>query len=84
MIGDGDWLSNAYLGNGGNLDLGLRLFGWLAGDDARMTIAPDRPPDLTVELPRTLVIAIGIGFLLVLPALLAGSGLLIWLRRRRR
>ena len=84
VIGDGDWLSNAYLGNGGNLDLGLRLFGWLAGDDARMTIAPDRPPDLTVELPRPLVIAIGIGFLLVLPALLAGSGLLIWLRRRRR
>jgi len=84
VVGDGDWLSNAYIGNGGNLDLGLRLFGWLVGDDARMTIAPDRPPDLTVSLTRPLVMLIGFGFLLVLPALLAGCGLFIWLRRRRR
>lgn len=84
VVGDGDWLSNAYIGNGGNLDLGLRLFGWLVGDDARMSIAPDRPPDLTVELTRPVVMVIGFGFLLVVPALLAGSGLVIWLRRRRR
>lgn len=84
VVGDGDWLSNAYIGNGGNMDLGLRLFGWLVDDDARITIAPDRPPDLAVELSRSLLAVIGIGFLLVLPALLAGGGLLIWLRRRRR
>lgn len=84
VVGDGDWLSNAYLGNGGNLDLGLRLFGWLAGDDAQMTIAPDQPPDLTVALTRPVILLIGFGFLLVLPALLAGCGLFIWLRRRRR
>lgn len=83
VVGDGDWLSNAYLGNGGNLDLGLRLFGWLVGDDARMTIAPDRPPDLNVELTRPVVWLIAFGFLLALPALLAGCGLVIWLRRRR-
>jgi len=84
VVGDGDWLSNAYIDNGGNLGLGLRLFGWLVGDDARMTIAPDRPPDLTVRLTRPVVMLIGFGFLLVLPALLAGCGLVIWLRRQRR
>ncbi|MDX1609457.1 MAG: GldG family protein [Halofilum sp. (in: g-proteobacteria)] len=85
VVGDGDWLSNAYLGNGGNLELGLRLVGWLAGDDdARITIAPERPPDLNVALSRPLVLAIGFGFLLGLPALLAGTGFFIWLRRRRR
>lgn len=84
VVGDGDWLSNAYLGNGGNLELGLRLVGWLAGDDQRITIAPDRPPDLNVALSRPLVMAIGFGFLLGLPALLAGTGAVIWLRRRRR
>lgn len=84
VVGDGDWLSNAYLDNGGNLDLGLRLFGWLVGDDARIEIAPDRPPDLTVSLSRPLVMLIGIVFLLILPAGLATCGLVIWLRRRRR
>lgn len=84
VAGDGDWLSNAYIGNGGNLELGLRLFGWLVGDDERIVIAPDQPPDLTVALSRSLVMLIGIGFLLVLPAGLAGCGLVIWLRRRRR
>ncbi len=83
-VGDGDWLSNAYIDNAGNLGLGLRLFGWLVGDDARIEIAPDRPPDMTVALSRPLITLIGIGFLLVLPALLATGGLVIWLRRRRR
>ena len=84
VVGDGDWLSNAYIGNGGNMDLGLRLFGWLTHDDSRMSITPERPPDLTVELTRPLVMLLGFGFLLVLPGLLAAAGLLIWLRRRRR
>lgn len=84
VVGDGDWLSNAYVGNGGNLELGLRLFGWLAGDDERIVIAPDQAPDMTVALSRPLAMLIAAGFLLVLPALLAGCGGVIWLRRRRR
>lgn len=84
VVGDGDWLSNAFIGNGGNMDLGLRLFGWLVEDEQRMTIAPDRPPDLTLALPRPLIMVIGFGFLVLLPAALAGCGLVIWLRRRRR
>lgn len=84
VVGDGDWLSNAYIGNGGNLELGLRLFAWLLDADARIEIAPDQPPDLTVVLSRPLVMLIGFGFLLVLPALLATCGCVIWLRRRRR
>lgn len=84
VVGDGDWLSNAYIGNGGNLELGLRLFAWLLDDDAHIEIAPDQPPDLTVALSRPLVMLIGFGFLLILPALLATCGCVIWLRRRRR
>lgn len=84
VVGDGDWLSNAYIGNGGNLELGLRLFAWLLDADARIEIAPDQPPDLTVALSRPLVMLIGFGFLLALPALLATCGFVIWLRRRRR
>ncbi|MGH8474033.1 MAG: GldG family protein, partial [Gammaproteobacteria bacterium] len=33
VVGDGDFLSNSYLGNSGNLDLGLRIVNWLVTDD---------------------------------------------------
>ncbi|MDH5184919.1 MAG: GldG family protein, partial [Gammaproteobacteria bacterium] len=33
VIGDGDFLSNNYLGNGANLDLGLGLINWLGGEE---------------------------------------------------
>ena len=34
VVGNGHFLSNQFLGNGGNLDLGVNLINWLAGDDA--------------------------------------------------
>lgn len=33
VLGDGDFLSNSYLGNGANRDLGLRLMRWLLTDE---------------------------------------------------
>jgi ABC-type uncharacterized transport system involved in gliding motility auxiliary subunit len=84
VIGDGDFLSNAYLGNGGNLDLGLNLVHWLSHDDAFINIQVRTAPDTTLELGRTAQIVIGLGSLIGLPALLLIIGLVIWLRRRRR
>ncbi|MDE2089530.1 MAG: GldG family protein [Gammaproteobacteria bacterium] len=84
ILGDGDFLSNAYLGNGGNLNLGLNVMNWLSHDDAFLSIPAQTSPDLTLNLPRATQVAIGFGFLLVLPLLLAGTGVTIWLRRRRR
>jgi len=83
VVGDGDFLSNAYLGNGGNLDLGIRLFNWLAGDDDRIEITPSRPADIELDMSTLALGIIGIGFLLVLPAGLLTTGLLIWWRRTR-
>lgn len=84
VIGDGDFLSNAYAGNGANLDLGMRLVNWLVGDDEQVRIAPQRPPGTAVELSRMALAVIGLGFLVVLPLALLGAGAWIWLRRRRR
>ena len=44
VVGDGDFLSNTYAGNGGNLLLGTRLIEWLSADDAprRRRRADDR------------------------------------------
>lgn len=84
VICDGDFVSNAYLGNGGNLDLGLNLVNWLAHDDSFIAISAKTAPDLSLNLSRTASGVIGLGFLFVLPAALLGSGLFIWLRRRKR
>jgi len=84
VIGDGDFLSNTYLGNSGNLDLGLRLFTWLTGDDGLVAIPSRTAPDATLELSRAATLAVGFGFLFVLPLLLAAAGVRIWYRRRRR
>ncbi|GAB6042769.1 GldG family protein [Endothiovibrio diazotrophicus] len=84
VIGDGDFLSNAYLGNGGNLDLGLALFQWLGHDDRFIAIRAKSAPDLTLTLSDNAVMGISVLFLFALPLGLLGSGLFIWWRRRNR
>ena len=84
VTGDGDFLSNAYLGNGGNLTLGLNIFDWLAHDDSYISINPRPAPDLTLILSPFAQGIIGFGFLLALPLLLLTAGIGVWMRRRRR
>ena len=84
IVGDADFLSNRYLGNGSNLDIGLNLMNWLSHDDNLISISPRAAPDTRLELSQTQQIIIGLGFLLLLPLALFGSGLTIWLKRRNR
>lgn len=84
VLGDGDFLSNAYLGNAGNLDLGLNLMNWLSHDDAYIDINPRPAPDLSLSLTPLAQGVIGFGFLLVLPLGLLIAGVSVWLRRRGR
>ena len=84
VVGSGAFLSNAYSGNGGNLDLGLNMVHWLSNDDSFIAIRAKTSPDQSFTLTTTAQIAIGAGFLFGLPLLLLGSGVFIWLRRRKR
>lgn len=84
VIGDGDFLSNTYVHNGGNLELGTRLINWLSADDQLIDIPPTIAPDTTLELPHTAALVIGLGFLFVLPIVFFSAGLTIWWRRRKR
>ena len=84
VIGDADFISNQYLGNGANLDIGVNLVNWLSHDDNLISISPRPAPDTQLTLSQSTQIVIGLGFLLVMPALLFGCGLRIWLVRRKR
>lgn len=84
VLGDGDFISNNFLGSGGNLDLGMNMANWLIHDDSLVSIPAKTAPDRNLELSKSMQIVIGFGFLLLLPALLVGSGVAIWMKRRKR
>ena len=84
VFGSGDFLANSYIANAGNLDLGMSLVNWLSQDDAYVSIPIKTARDRTLNLSRGAQIAIAAGFLAVLPLLMISSGVLIWLRRRKR
>lgn len=82
VVGDGDFLANGYLANGGNRQLGLNMINWIAGDDHLINIEPVVAADTTLELSSTHAAVTGLGFLLIMPLLLAATGGIIWWRRR--
>ncbi len=84
VIGDGDFLSNTFLGNGGNRALGERIFDWLLGDDKLVDLPPRGAPDRLLQISQTELNLISVGFLIALPLLLLLLGGLISWRRRRR
>ncbi len=83
VIGNGAFLSNQFIGNAGNLDFGINLVNWLAGDDQLITIQPRTTQDTQMALGQGARLAIVLGFLFVLPLALLLSGGAIWWRRRR-
>ena len=84
VIGDGDFLSNTFLGNGGNRALGERVFDWLLGDDKLVNLPPRGAPDRLLEISQGELNTLSFGFLLLLPLLLLLiGGVIVWRRRRR-
>jgi ABC-type uncharacterized transport system involved in gliding motility auxiliary subunit len=83
VAGSGHFLANQFVGTLGNLDLGVNMINWLAGDEALITVQPRTRSDLTLELTRFGLALMGFGFLLVLPLALLISGGVIWWRRRK-
>lgn len=84
VIGDGDFLSNAYLGNQGNQDMGYNIINWLSHDDQFIAIPVSIATDKELLLSETMGAIIGLLFLLIMPLALLAAGIFIWLKRRKQ
>ena len=83
VIGSGSFLSNTFLGNGGNLELGIAVVNWLVGDDNLVSIEPRPAADAHISIQPTTLYLVAFSFLLVLPLAFAVTGAVIWWRRRK-
>src|SRR6185295_734690 len=83
VVGNGGFLSNSFLGNGGNLDLGMNIVNWLTGDDKLIAVQPRPAPDSKLEIEPYTLYFIAFVFMLGLPLAFIVTGAVIWWRRRR-
>lgn len=83
VVGNGHFLSNAFIGNGGNRDLGVNVVNWLAGDDRMIVIQPREAADTQIDIDRFTLYLIAFCFLIAAPLAFMITGLAIWWRRRR-
>ncbi|MBL8259157.1 MAG: GldG family protein [Candidatus Competibacteraceae bacterium] len=84
VIGDGDFLSNTFLGNGANLQLGLNIVNWLTLADAPLIVRPKIAPDQQLNLSAGALAGLAALFLILVPGGLLAGGWLVWFYRRRR
>ncbi len=88
VMGNANFLSNTFITNGGNLDLGVNIVNWLAGDDNLITIQPMPLKDINVSIPdtdqgRLVAWTVFHGFQYFIPLGFMIAGLYFWWKRRR-
>lgn len=82
VVGTGHFLSNSFIGNGGNLDLGLNLINWLSGAGNLVAVQRPAAADARLEIDQSVLYLIAFSVLFVLPFAFALAGGIIWWRRR--
>lgn len=88
VMGNGNFLSNTFITNGGNLDLGVNMVNWLAGDDKLITIQPMPLKDINVTIPdtdmgRIVAWTVFHGFQYFIPLGMMIAGFYFWWKRRK-
>ncbi|MDM8545034.1 Gldg family protein [Candidatus Venteria ishoeyi] len=84
VLGDGDFLSNQYVDNHSNLELGIQLLNWLLAEETQMEIPLHTAIDAKLVLSESLRILLTLGFLFILPGfLLLMAVFFAWQKRRR-
>jgi hypothetical protein len=83
VIGDGDFLSNTYLENSGNLELGTRIMSWLSFQDNLIEVPVRTVSDTQLTVPPYFIGAIGIFFLIVMPLASISMAASLWRKKRQ-
>lgn len=88
VMGNANFLSNTFITNGGNLDLGVNMVNWLAGDDRLITIQPMPLKDINVRIPdtdagRLVAWIVFHGFQYILPIGMMIAGFFLWWKRKK-
>ncbi|HUU28472.1 MAG TPA: Gldg family protein [archaeon] len=84
VIGDRDFITNAYLTQLGNSDLLLNCLRWLQGQSDEITIAPKETENTPLMLERSDLVTMGLTTVVALPVGIIFIGLFVWVRRRSK
>jgi len=84
VIGDSDFIANAYLGIEGNRDLFLNTLNWLAQQESLIAIRPKEASNRPLTITANYAMGILWMSLVIVPALVLGAGVFTWWRRRER
>ena len=82
VFGDSDFASNGALGIEGNRDLFMNAIGWLSQQENLISIRPKAADDRRLTLTATQQTNIIWLSILIVPAVVFGSGVYGWWRRR--
>ncbi len=88
VMGNANFLSNTFITNGGNLDFGINMVNWLAGDDKLITIQPMPLKDINVTIPsddkgRAVAWMVFHSFQYFIPLGFFVAGFWLWWKRRK-
>jgi len=85
VIGDADFASSQFVGNGGNQSFMESLTLWLTGDAKALEFVSQRAPDSELQLSNKAIIGLTLVYLAALPVLLLITAAIVrWRRRRNR
>ena len=84
IVGDADFGSSQFVGNGANLALAESLFIWLAGNSEELAFVTQAANDATLNLSVAAIITLSSLFLAAIPLTLLLFGLYLGWQRRQR
>ena len=82
VSGDGDFIADAWIDNGGNRDLGNRLFNWSVDDNELIPVQYPTAQDQTLNLTPLTTVSLFLFALIALPGALFGAATRVWFQRR--
>ncbi len=83
IFGDSDFASNAYGGQVGNADFFMNTVNWLTAQENLIAIRPREAADSRLTITPQQMNMVWWFSVLVMPALVLGTGIFTWSRRRR-